>query len=233
MPGAYFHRNYNFVTLPDYPLNLEVNHLKIWAGASVLCFLILAIKRDWKNLLLIPLSWILAFFDLVMISKSDAAWAGHHTIFAHIVIIVGVAASIAAIAKKRQLLIAIPVISLIAFFNLKATWSVVQGKPADTCDRSRDVILKVVDQEPFASEHLVLHLSWGGYFLDSLFGPKSQALARNDVVTPEIRKLALESGRKLAVVKLTQPGWERSQDAAGFKIHTAPAGGSWELWVQE
>jgi hypothetical protein len=233
MPGAYFHRNYNFVTLPDYPPNLELNHLKIWVAASVLCFVVLAIKRDWRNLFLIPLSWILAFVDLVMISKSDAAWAGHHTIFAHIVIIVGVATAIGAIAKRRLLLVAIPVVSIIAFLNLQTTWGVIQGRPANTCDQSRDIILKVVDQEPFASEHLVLHLSWGAYFLDSLFGPKSQALARSDVITSEIRKLAANNGRKLAVVKLAQPGWERSEDALGLRIHTAPTGGSWELWVQD
>lgn len=231
MPGAYFHRNYNSVMVPDYPLNYTTAPFTVLVATGLICSIIFIFSRKWRELSLLLLAGLLSFIDLVLIARSDSSWAGHHIIFANIVIIVGVATALASLSR-RLIPIMVPAICYILYVNLHPAWYISLTNPTDISDRSRDQILKIVNEDDFASRHLVLHISWGAYFIDSLIGPPSQAVAREKEITPAVRKLAADNHRLLAVVKLHQDGWEKTEEAVGLSLIAAPENGRWELWAE-
>ena len=230
-PTAYFHRN--FLVRPAV-VGKDVAGLPVSQALVVALFVVAMLllrNRMWRPLSFLAMSLILSLGDLFWIAKASRTWAGHHAIFAHVIVFVGLAIGAwAAFARHPKIIAA--VIGWLLFTQAQIYWVIAHATPDDHADRSRGEMFAIVDQPEFAERHLVVHLSWGSYFIDSLFGPKTQAVIWVDNATdPGVPQLAEKLGRKLAFITIANPGWGTFATSHGYQRYASSSTGKWELWV--
>jgi hypothetical protein len=118
------------------------------------------------------------------------AWTGHHFVFLHIPIIFLLMIYSNKSKEKYSavlgILIIISLISAIQLINSKAT----NGSEDNKAD-----VFKYLQNEELAKNSIINFSSWGGYYIQSLYGPESQLVTYTEPIN-ESDGLALESLRQ-------------------------------------
>jgi hypothetical protein len=231
-PVTYFHRNYGhqLVHLDSFAVGETAE--KFLLVVLGIIFLLLLRERRWGQLILVLIAPFAAIGSLFLIARSTNADFGHHVIFAHIIVLIGVAIGIASIAKRYRL-ISLIIVGALLYLNVRPCWSVAYLPPALHADPTRNEIFKIVDQEEFASKSLVVHIDWGTYYIDALFGPKSQAVTWFDKIElSTFKPIAQKDNRKVAFIKPHVPGWDAQGKELGLRLYARSSSGQWDLWVE-
>jgi hypothetical protein len=232
-PAGYFHRNYiHQLGLLDSLAAGETAELCLLVAFGIICLLLL-MDRKWGQLILVSVSPFVAIGSLFLIARSTNSAAGHHVIFAHVVALVGIAIGISSIAKRHRL-ISLLIVGAILYVNVKPSLEIAELKPDLHADPTRNELFKIVDQEEFARKYLVVHTDWGTYFIDALFGPKSQAVTWFDrIELSTFKPLAQKANRQLAFIKLHDPNWDAHGKEIGLRLYSRSSSGQWDLWVED
>jgi hypothetical protein len=237
-PAKYFHRVYDVsdIVSRDQELVAAAWLFRIIAGVALL----LAVERKWAHLGLLALALLMAGGNLFLIARAQMAWAGHHVIFAHILLFIGLAVALGALLPRRSLLV-VPAVVFLLYLQIKPWRTLVHATPKVESDPSRMELIAIVDQPDFASKHIVTHLSWGTYFIDALFGPKDQLVNWVDTPEqPELESLAVSQKRQLAFLRFecsksdprSQMVWDQYAQRKNLTLQATSSSGKWQLWVE-
>jgi hypothetical protein len=223
-PSSFFHRVYGF-PLPESPMFLREIIMLSLGVASLLLW-----ERKWRQLGLFALAVALGVMNFFWISHSRESWAGHHVVYAHVVVFIGLAIALAELLPKFIWLV-YPITGYLLFVQLPSYTAIAQQKPMTHSDPTRQELFNLADDPKFASEHVVVHLSWGTFFQDALFGPKSQIVIwTNNANDPAVRALANKTGRKLAFIRMRGDILsEGISQERGWKTVAVSSSGLWEL----
>lgn len=237
-PTRYFHRVYDVAGLvsreQDFFAVMSLSGVA--AGAAIL----LAIERKWGYVCLLFLSVFFAGGDLFLMARAQMAWAGHHVIFAHVIIFVGLAVALNALLPRYVVLV-IGAIGLLLYQQVKPWQTLLNSRPQVESDPSRMELLQIVDTPDFATSHVVAHLSWGTYFIDALFGPRDQIVTWvESPEQPELEQIARSRQRRLAFFRFecsksdprSQLIWDEYAKRKGMALRATSSSGKWELWVE-
>lgn len=237
-PTRYFHRVYDVAGL----VSRESDFFAVMclSGVAAGAALLLAIERKWAYIGLLILSVFLAGGDLFLMARAQMAWAGHHVIFAHVIIFVGLAVALNALLPRYAVLV-IGAIGLLLYEQVTPWQTLVNAKPQVESDPSRMELLEIVDTPNFASNYVVTHLSWGTYFIDALFGPRDQIVTWvESPEQPELEQIARSRQRRLAFFRFecsksdprSQLIWDEYAKRKGMALRATSSSGKWELWVE-
>ena len=119
-------------------------------------------------------------------------------------------------------------------------------QPSDYATWDKMEMLEFLNSE-FASESVIVHLDWGTYYIDSLYGPKDQLVtwlepvdAKDDLEKDleKIKKLANHKNRSIVFVRKKETGSDWSLVQKPFKTlkRVYPEGArdgtyAWEVWL--
>lgn len=232
-PTEYFHRNYLYQLSIMDSFTAGQTAEKCLLAAFALIAALLIKDRRWRQLALTGSSLLVATAALFLIARSNNSTNGHHVIFAHIIALAGAAVGIGAISRRYRLMSLI-IVGVLLYSNLRPCWKVALSQSDGHADPTRNELFKIVDQEEFARKYLVAHTDWGTYFIDALFGPKSQAVTWIDrVEVDSLKPLAQKADRKLAFIKLHDPNWDAHGKEIGLRLYSRSSSGQWDLWVED
>lgn len=226
-PSTFFHRTFGVSRIE--PL-LFLPYMKVIFG---LVALLLVMLRKWRYLGILLLSLALTAISFALISRSIRSWAGHHMVFALMLPFLGLATSLSALLPRLWWCV-VPIVSALLYVQVPTFVKIVSGKALDHSDAAKNEILAIVNEPTFAATHVVVHLSWGAFFQDSLFGPPSQVVTWSDYPkAPEIDVLAAETNRRVAYIRLqSDPRNASTPRERGWKLLAVSSSGGWELWEQ-
>jgi hypothetical protein len=226
-PSSFFHRVYGFTRIESGNSLLLLGLIELFT-ASLLVF-----RRKWGYLILLLLSLVLSVASFCLVTRSVESWAGHHLVYALMIPFFGIAISLAALwPNSRGFVLAI--ILALLYVQVPTFIKVASARPLDHSDGAKNEILSMVNEPGFAAQHLVVHLSWGAFFQDSLFGPPEQMLTwSDDPKDPGIARLAAESGRKVVYIRLKSDSRSLGvPEQQGWKKLAVSSSGGWELWAE-
>jgi hypothetical protein len=98
------------------------------------------------------------------------AWAAHHFIFLWVPLILLFADLVAGLTPELMM------IAMTGFLGLNLISTVILTQQSETVRsaRERDVIFRYFSDDAIASQAIINFSSWGGYYIQSLYGPKDQ-----------------------------------------------------------
>lgn len=224
-PSTFFHRVFG-VTRLEFPTFIPSMEW-IFAVVAVL----LSIQRRWWYLLFLLLSLAASVGGFLMVSRSMESWAGHHLVYALMIPFLSLTVMLTAIWERWWWSV-LPVVFALLYIQVPRYIDLPFVKPLDHSDKAKEEILAIVNEPAFAASHVVVHLSWGAFFQDSLFGPPSQIVTWSDYPKhPDIAKLAAETGRRVAYIHLqSDPRAKGVPEELGWKLLAVSSSGGWELW---
>lgn len=226
-PSSFFHRVFGVtrIELPRFPQELA------WIfGVTAL---LLVMQRRWSYLLLLGLSLVFSVVTFIMVARSTESWAGHHVVYSLMIPFFALAVSFSAVWPRLWWCV-LPIVARLLYIQVPTFIALATTKQLDHSDRAKEEILALVNEPKFAESHVVVHLSWGAFYQDSLFGPTSQILTWSDYPkAPEIAELAAETGRRVAYIRLqSDPRSRGVPEERGWKLLAVSSSGGWELWEQ-
>lgn len=231
-PSNYAHRNYGISFHNDVPQFRGEGSFVVLFPVLVLITILLIVDRRCKCLLLVLCCLLASIASLFWTASSVGVWAGHHVLYSHILLFIGLTLGVRELLPKFHLTV-VGIISCILFSQFYSLWRIKSSSPEVHSDPTRSELFTLVDTPSFASRHLVVHLKWGTYFIDALFGPPSQAVTWIEGPLPaELSAKASKAGRKLAFITLTDLEWARIANARGLTRYATSSSGKWELWIE-
>ena len=224
-PSTFFHRTFG-VTRIELPV--FVTYMEIIFGVVAL---LLVALRKWRYLGLLILSLVLTAVSFALVSRSVRSWAGHHMVYSLMIPFLGLTVSLAALLPRLWWCV-VPIVSALLYVQVPTFVQLTSGKALDHSDGAKEEILAIVNEPSFAASHVVVHLSWGAFFQDALFGPPSQVVVWSDFPkAAEIDALAAETQRKVAYIRLqSDPRSASTPQERGWKLLAVSSSGGWELW---
>lgn len=224
-PSTFFHRTFG-TTRMESPI--FVTYMEAIFGIVAL---LLVALRKWRYLGLFLLSLILTIISFALISRSTRSWAGHHMVYPMMLPFIGLTVSLAALLPRLWWCVA-PIVCTLLYLQVPTFVGLTSLKALNHSDPAKNEILSIVNEPTFAATHVVVHLSWGAFFQDSLFGPASQVVIWSDFPkAPEIDALAAETNRRIAYIRLqSDPRNATTPQERGWKLLAVSSSGGWELW---
>jgi hypothetical protein len=246
-PQQYFHRAFAFPagdlfsfapSLAAQWEQFQQNPIAIFMLGLLLTLGVFLWTKDRKSfswLLLLTGASLLALIAVAMVRHS---WGGHHVIFAHLILATGLAWTLFHCHPKCRIVVAIVLVT----YNLLPSYFIFSAPNRQILahsTQSRFEVFDYVDEPAFASNHMTVHLNWGTYYLDALFGPKDQLVVYVDPFNESahfdyLQKQATSLHRKLAFLGLsdTSPGWSSFLERHSFKRGALSRDGLWSVWEE-
>lgn len=226
-PSTFFHRAYGMTQFEKSSFLQEI--ALIYGGLLVA----LSLQRKWSYLSLLTLSLFLAIVTLMIVARSTESWAGHHAVYACMIPFFGIMIALDAIIRGQRW-IAFLGIGMLLYIHIPTLMAPLAKSPLVHSERAKTEIFALVDEPNFAAQHVVVHLSWGAFFQDSLLGPDSQVVTwTDDPRSPEISRLARELNRRVAYIRLkSEPHTWGLPEEKGWRLLATSSKGGWELWEE-
>lgn len=179
----------------------QLSNFEILLSAFTFCFLFFFTFAP-KNLMTIKIRYKILFFSylitVIVLLFLRKTWSGHHFIFLHLPIIIGFC--IYANENKINFLKTLIFLTTIMFFTLV---QLLFAKVYNYSHQSRGDIFKKL-REPYLANNSVINFSsWGGYYIQSLYGDKKQLVTYTDELkidhTEKLKKIMIKNDRKYII----------------------------------
>jgi hypothetical protein len=244
-PEQYLHRIYGFSagdwyvrvgTLQEQWMKVSEQPNAIWPllGVLLLPLCCLVVRRSaflWCSGLLCA-----GFAILVAIVNVRYSWAGHHVIAAHLFVALAALAALVHLKSFRAGIV-VCMLSAVSAFSYWQAARLDESRVLAHSSRSREELFRFVDNPEFARSHFLVHLNWGTYYIDALFGPRDQLVTYIEPFHEaehfaRISGTAKTLGRKVAFLGRSndQPSWQAFLRKKGMSTLAVSSDGLWTLW---
>ena len=166
------------------------------------------------------------------------SWAGHHVIAAHLFVALAALAALAHLKGWRAGIV-VSMLSAVSAFSYWQAARLEDARVLAHSSRSREELFRFVDNPDFARSHFLVHLNWGTYYLDALFGPQDQLVSyiepfREAEHFARISSSAKNLGRKVAFLGRSNalPSWQQFLKANGLRPILTSQDDLWTLWSE-
>jgi len=158
----------------------------------------LRLKRPRTVMLLLSFASIIAVFSIFR-----NIWAGHHFVFMWIPLLAIFVEYAGCAAGMRRTAF----LSLFLVLNLLCVFVLAPLPQARHSARDRQTVLNHFQDERLAGKSVVTYISWGGYFLHALYGPRDQLITyiqpMNEKDSQKLLDISRQTGRDIYIVCLT------------------------------
>lgn len=176
-----------------YDLSSKSSVISILAFIPTILVSLIALKNETRNMRLVILGTIGLGCAVFLLTRNT--WSGHHFIFLHIpILILLMRYASSGLNKYTSVVLSILTSSIVSctllFFE----------KEAVNAESNRQPIFEYLSQENIASDAIINFTSWGGFYIQSLYGSRTQLVTYIEPMTKESSGRLLEifqrSGRK-------------------------------------
>jgi hypothetical protein len=198
---AYAHRMFEMRGIPNaQDLFLTILTIAYFAACCFLCIRHSSIIRRPRSVLLF-LSCA-SMIGTFLVFRN--VWAGHHFVFLWIPLLALFLDLLPGLNKRRF----VAIVACYLLLNLASLLVVAHIKSPPHAALDRQIVFDYFQDNRRAGKSIIHFMSWGGYFIQSLYGPKtqlvtySQALDSNDA--RKLLALSQQTGRTLYIVCLRE-----------------------------
>ncbi len=192
---AYAHRVFDMQVSNMLPMIVSM----LLCAALIVACLTLAIKRKLflplrPRTVLLGLSFFMSLFVFIGLGK---VWAGHHFIFLWVPVLLLFSDLIAALAPTSLLTVTLCYFAL----NVLSMLVLTQEPIAINMRQDQEAIFDYFSDPQRAASAIVNYSSWGGYFIQALYGPKNQLITSKDpldsVSAQKLLEIAQRTNRRV------------------------------------
>jgi hypothetical protein len=236
-----FFDDFSLLASRHYTAGLESGYVTALWGAALGVTIVLAIHRAPGHAKWVAASLLGLFLSYVLVARNALADNTHHVALLFVPILLVLVTSMMVLKRSVRLVAALTVAHVA--FNGVFFYSVLRATPYIETEESIVDIHRYLNSSFPAATSLFVVNDWGLYYLQSVYGPQSQAVVYPDLsslpqLVPQVSQLARSTGRKpifigridrahvwLPPVRVYYPDLPLAP-----QYH--PQGGHWAVWFE-